>query len=241
MGPVRHPPELMDDAVAEILLRLPPDNPACLVRASLICKPWRRLLYNPSFARRYCEFHGAPWVLDCRHGRILLYQWDASEIRLAVWDPIAGDRKVLPGLPHLCIPSTCYNGVVLCSHGGCDHLGCQGGHFRVVLLGSGRRGSKACVHSSEAGAWTAPASVHFRKSLYMDCWCYAILVGDNDLYFRINMCGKIIKYDLGKHCLSVIEDPPFRCHYDSALMVTEDLLLGPPLFRTPASSCGRGR
>ncbi|CAL5091698.1 unnamed protein product [Urochloa decumbens] len=268
MAPAYRPPRLMDDAVAEILLRLPPENPACLARASLVCKPWHRLVSDPGFLRRYREFHGAPpllgflhnnynttcdpahrffpaaattrfslpplddWhhgqVLDCRHGRILLYQWEASEIRLAVWDPITGDRKVLPGLSRLSVPSTCYNGVVLCSAtgGGCDHLDCHGGHFRVVLLGSDRRGSKACVYSSEAGAWNAPASVHFRKSLFMDCLSYAMLVGDDDLYFRIKMCGKIIKYDLRKHCLSVIEDPPFRCHYNSALMVTEDVLLG---------------
>jgi hypothetical protein len=37
-------PELFDDAIAEILIRLPPDDPACLVRASLVCKLWRRIL-----------------------------------------------------------------------------------------------------------------------------------------------------------------------------------------------------
>ncbi|TVU05710.1 hypothetical protein EJB05_48889, partial [Eragrostis curvula] len=56
-------PQLIDDAVAEILLRLPPDEPACLVRASLVCKPWRRLLSDPAFLRRYREFNRAPPLL----------------------------------------------------------------------------------------------------------------------------------------------------------------------------------
>ncbi|CAL5078042.1 unnamed protein product [Urochloa decumbens] len=279
MAPPRRPPELMDDAVIEILLRLPPEDPACLARTSLVCKPWRRLLSDPGFPRRYREFHGAPpllgffsktrasvsgrtiyrfvpttatppfplppldpWslgcVLDCRHGRVLLYWLDKAMIRLAVWDPIAGDRKVLPGLPRRRIPSGCCNGAVLCSarRSDCNHLDCHGGPFRVVLLGSGKwaastRGAGACVYSSEAGTWTAPASVHFRESLNMDCWSRPTLVGDDDIYFRIDICGKIIKYDLGSHCLSVIEDPPFRCYYNSVLMATENALLGSAVIK----------
>ncbi|TVU40761.1 hypothetical protein EJB05_14237, partial [Eragrostis curvula] len=51
---------LLDDLVQEILLRLPPGEPACLVRCSLVCKPWRRILSAPDFHRRYRAFHGAP-------------------------------------------------------------------------------------------------------------------------------------------------------------------------------------
>ncbi|KAL6647761.1 hypothetical protein ACP70R_015198 [Stipagrostis hirtigluma subsp. patula] len=61
--PRRPPPELNSDATSEILLRLPPDDPACLLRASLVCKPWLRLLSGPAFLRRYDAFHGAPPVL----------------------------------------------------------------------------------------------------------------------------------------------------------------------------------
>ncbi|CAL5078045.1 unnamed protein product [Urochloa decumbens] len=270
MAPPRRPPELMAELVEEVLLRLPPDDPSCLVHASLVCKPWRRLLSDPGFPSRYRQFHQTPpllgfirntytivsdsevscfvpttaappfsplpldewdrgWVLDCRHGRVLLdwRDWDTGLIRLAVWAPIAGDVKVLPRLPY-CIPSLCCKAAVLCSMrgGGCDHLDCHGGAFRVVLLGSDLQGSKACVYSSEAGAWTAPASIHFQETTYTDCWFRPTLVGDDDLYFRINICGIIVKYDLGKHCVSVLEDPPFRCHYNSVLMVTEDVLLG---------------
>uniref|UniRef100_A0A0E0FN51 F-box domain-containing protein n=1 Tax=Oryza nivara TaxID=4536 RepID=A0A0E0FN51_ORYNI len=47
-----NPPELMDDLVDEILLRLPPDEPACLARASAVCKRWRRLLSDRAFLLR---------------------------------------------------------------------------------------------------------------------------------------------------------------------------------------------
>ncbi|OEL32873.1 hypothetical protein BAE44_0006110, partial [Dichanthelium oligosanthes] len=59
----RPPPDLIDDATTEILLRLPPDDPACLVRASLVCKAWRELVSDAAFLRRYRAFHGAPPLL----------------------------------------------------------------------------------------------------------------------------------------------------------------------------------
>jgi hypothetical protein len=61
------PPDLIDDATTEILLRLPPDDPACLVRASLVCKAWRELLSGPAFLRRYRAFHAAPPLLGFLH------------------------------------------------------------------------------------------------------------------------------------------------------------------------------
>jgi hypothetical protein len=53
----------MEDLVEQILLRLPPEDPGCLVRASLVCKPWRRLLAGPAFRRRYRDFHRRPRLL----------------------------------------------------------------------------------------------------------------------------------------------------------------------------------
>ncbi|CAL5029933.1 unnamed protein product [Urochloa decumbens] len=57
------PPELMDELVGEILLRLPPVEPEHLFRAALVCKPWLRILCDPAFGRRYRAFHGAPPLL----------------------------------------------------------------------------------------------------------------------------------------------------------------------------------
>ncbi|XP_066398523.1 uncharacterized protein [Miscanthus floridulus] len=57
----------MPELIGEILVRFPPDDPACLVRASMVCKPWRRLLCDPAFRRRYLAFHRAPPLLGFLH------------------------------------------------------------------------------------------------------------------------------------------------------------------------------
>ncbi|KAL6647168.1 hypothetical protein ACP70R_014605 [Stipagrostis hirtigluma subsp. patula] len=57
------PPALMEELVEEILLRFPPNDPASLVRAALVCKPWRRLVSDPGFRRRFRLFHRNPPML----------------------------------------------------------------------------------------------------------------------------------------------------------------------------------
>jgi hypothetical protein len=50
--------DLTGDLIAEILLRLSPENPGrCCKVASLVCKSWHRILSDPGFRRRYAEFH----------------------------------------------------------------------------------------------------------------------------------------------------------------------------------------
>ncbi|TVU40787.1 hypothetical protein EJB05_14265, partial [Eragrostis curvula] len=60
-------PDLIDDAIAEILLRLPPDEPAYLVRVGLVCKAWRRILSDLGFPLRYRDFHRTPPMLGFLH------------------------------------------------------------------------------------------------------------------------------------------------------------------------------
>ncbi|CAN6195001.1 unnamed protein product [Urochloa humidicola] len=57
------PPVLMDELIEEILLLFPPDNPASLVRAGLVCKSWQRIVSDPRFGRRFREFHRKPSML----------------------------------------------------------------------------------------------------------------------------------------------------------------------------------
>ncbi|XP_044949891.1 uncharacterized protein LOC123399554 [Hordeum vulgare subsp. vulgare] len=57
------PPSLPDDLLEEIFLRFPPDEPACLVRASLSSKFWLGVLSGPRFRGRYHEHHEAPPML----------------------------------------------------------------------------------------------------------------------------------------------------------------------------------
>ena len=56
-------PALPDEMLEEIFLRLPPDEPECLVRASLASKFWLSLLSSSIFHGRYREFHRAPPML----------------------------------------------------------------------------------------------------------------------------------------------------------------------------------
>ncbi|CAO1948877.1 unnamed protein product [Urochloa humidicola] len=67
--PPRRPPPLIDDAIVEIILRLPPHEPEHLFRAALVCKPWLRILCDPDFRRRYRAFHGTPPLLGLLYRR----------------------------------------------------------------------------------------------------------------------------------------------------------------------------
>ncbi|TVU40772.1 hypothetical protein EJB05_14249, partial [Eragrostis curvula] len=107
-------PELNHDAVTEILLRLPPDEPACLVHAALVCKPWHRILKDPAFTRRYREFHRTPPLLGFLHST---YNKD-----LKCTIPRFVPTTTTPPFPNP--PPDCYNSLVEdCRHG------------RVLLLG----------------------------------------------------------------------------------------------------------
>ena len=49
---------LVEEIVEEILIRIPPDEPAHLVSVALVCMSWRRILSDHGFLRRYRRFHG---------------------------------------------------------------------------------------------------------------------------------------------------------------------------------------
>jgi hypothetical protein len=66
---------LPEDLVEEVLLRVPPDEPAHLIRAALVCKAWSCILSDGGFRRRNCRFHRTPPLLlgyirndDCEAG-----------------------------------------------------------------------------------------------------------------------------------------------------------------------------
>jgi hypothetical protein len=73
-------------------------------------------------------------ALDCRHGRVLLdVIWDTSAgLGLAVWDPITGDRTLLPKPDGRRFRS--HYGAVLCAAADCDHRDCRGKPFIVVVF-----------------------------------------------------------------------------------------------------------
>ncbi|CAL5078026.1 unnamed protein product [Urochloa decumbens] len=255
------PPELVDDAVAEILLRLPPDDPARLVRASLVCKLRRRLLVDPAFSGRYREFHRTPpllgflddygprfvptTALPCSKPAFDYGHWDPIDCRhgrillyrrdknsLFVWDPLSGFRRRLRDRKFPFYPEF-NSAAVLCAVDGCKHLDCHGGPFLVVFVDSDDMSevTRAWVYSSVDDAWSEPASVQVGNDSYVDMTRGA-LVGD-EMYFVFALGARILKYDLGNNCLALMDSP--RVYKRQAvLMRTADGLLG--LIGTDGSS-----
>ncbi|TVU40552.1 hypothetical protein EJB05_14019, partial [Eragrostis curvula] len=74
------PPPLLDELIEEVLLRFPPDEPAHLVQAALVCKRWCRLVSEPRFRRRFREFHRSPPMLGflCNRGVLDLLEDDVA-------------------------------------------------------------------------------------------------------------------------------------------------------------------
>ncbi|WVZ61626.1 hypothetical protein U9M48_011474 [Paspalum notatum var. saurae] len=73
--PSRMAEALMEEVVEEILLRLPPDDPASLLRAAVVCRQWCRVISAPGFRRRFAQRHRSPPMLgfldwsEYEHGR----------------------------------------------------------------------------------------------------------------------------------------------------------------------------
>ncbi|KAF8783612.1 hypothetical protein HU200_000465 [Digitaria exilis] len=253
------PPDLMDELVEEVLLRLPLDSPAHLAGAALVCRRWWRLVSGAAFRRRLRDLHREspmlgflcnlrdaclthlarfvptttstfspragdhPWgwrADDARHGRVLLSRHHV----LMVWDPITDHFQELPVLPW---PVYSYRAAILCAaDAACDHLDChRGGPFLVVYIGVGHVGAFSCVYSSDAAAWSKPASVQFRL---VDClnFVQSVLVG-KALYFMFHRNNEVLEFDL-KLCqvVSVIKLPPYTHWLRALLTTTEDGGLG---------------
>ncbi|CAN6251051.1 unnamed protein product [Urochloa humidicola] len=162
----RAPPALPDELVEEVLLRVPPEDPATLARAALACRRWRGLVADPAFHCRRLKLHGAVppmlgFVYDgftttsyiptssCRpphaehRGR---RAFDARHGRVLlhgreyedfiVWNPITDQLVELPRPPDF-IGNSSMKATVLCAATGvCDHSDCHRGPFIVVVVGT---------------------------------------------------------------------------------------------------------
>ncbi|EAZ38526.1 hypothetical protein OsJ_22913 [Oryza sativa Japonica Group] len=203
-------PELVDDMTYEILLHIPPDDPASLVRASLVCKRWRQLLTDPAFLRRYRAFHRTPPMLGFIHN--VDHSSNSSYIpRFVATTSPSPFYPDFPStehrVPHLLPPYLDFycTGAVLCATRGCRHVDCHGGPYLVVFVGTGEDDhSWACVYSSETGEWSSQASIAFDSYVEM---LPGLLVQDT-LYFRCERGKRILGYDIGRHELSEIDPPP---------------------------------
>nr|TKW30264.1 hypothetical protein SEVIR_2G024100v2 [Setaria viridis] len=247
MAPPRRLPELIDGATEEILLRIAPEEPAHLVRASLVCKLWRRLLVDPAFVRRYREFHRTPPMLGFFQNQLAA----ADRVHAPWFVPTTS----APPLPQLAfeystgweVLSSCHGRVlvghgsigmnlvsyaVLCAVGSCNHLDCHGGPFLVVSVGScpvvsapaTDRLARACVYSSETRAWGTPTSVDLGVSGNVNNKRSGAVVRDG-IYFALTWGERILKFGLVKNCLSIIFTPDvYQCGV--VLMPMEDGSLG---------------
>ncbi|CAM0958055.1 unnamed protein product [Alopecurus aequalis] len=276
-------PDLPDELVHEILFRLPPDEPACLFRLSVLSKPWRSLLADPAFHHLYRKFHRTPPMLgfiynepspgepfpitlvptmgscppsifypqladlviyDCRHGRVLFDNGETT-MELVVWDPMTDRRRELSEPSEYLFN---IGAAVLCAVDGCDHATCHEGPFHVVFVGINMEVGIATAYkySSETGEWSAPTSelaladeldivveYDFINELVVEDSYLNLMHGvlvEESLHFLMYgpQGARILKYDAGRHCLSVITPPAEAAFYDrgTVLMATEDGRLG---------------
>jgi hypothetical protein len=109
------------------------------------------------------------------------------------------------------------------------------GPFRAVFVGVEVGAERdeiatACVYSSETGEWGTPtAEIQLVEDCFLD-GMNSVLAGDG-LYFLLTTYKgcRILKYDLGRHCLSMIDLPVEVAQYerrDTTLMAAEDGGLG---------------
>ncbi|TVU14489.1 hypothetical protein EJB05_37962 [Eragrostis curvula] len=290
------PPTLPDDLIPEILVRVPPDDPAGIVRSSAVCKAWRRILADPAFSVRYRKLHHrttpvlgflhnpldheAPrfvpttsfrlptadrhmrHVWDCRHGRVLLYDYDMHSLTpgFVVWDPITGDQQSIPYAPDIFS-----NAAVVCTAGGsCDHRSCSGGPFIVAFagvehvegFGFNYLDAHADFYSPETSKWGLHINIHLDYEKFdLEVDRPAALVGDS-LYF-VCKSGFLLRYWYGpllrlgymkmleagilsSEIVTVIE-PPKAKHLDKVVVMTgEDGGLGlASLYRNKLSLWAR--
>ncbi|XP_006656841.3 uncharacterized protein LOC102717350 [Oryza brachyantha] len=180
--------------------------------------------------------HFVDWLpCDCRHGRALFITRDSqsSELLLSfqsttgrmpkqilVSDPMTGAEKLLD-VPEMWSYMH-WSAAVFCAVGGCNHLNCHGGPFRVALVGSDFwKPTIAAVYSSETDAWSDPTYIGL-PNFFVMLRRRSVLVG-NALYFH---CGwnSVLEFDMARMRLAAITLPPFDdyVHWCSTCLVTAE-------------------
>ncbi|CAL5091887.1 unnamed protein product [Urochloa decumbens] len=234
---------LMDELVEKVLIRVPPDDPASLVRAALVCKRWCRLIAGASFRRRFRQLHPTHPMLGFLYQRrdgtdfvptssfrpphAVRDGWrvlDARHGRVLVLNAaelyktmemalIVWDPSPTTSRAYPFRSSRPSPGTRLTTTGGTDNLG------------EGR----ACAHiySSEQGAWSERITVvqHHNGCDGIVRRVHGALVG-NAIYFNYEMSTKILEYDLGRQELSTINLPSAFHGWQILLMEADDGVLG---------------
>ncbi|XBH76209.1 hypothetical protein VPH35_102890 [Triticum aestivum] len=207
------PPELVSDAVAEVLLRLPPDDP-------------------PAFVRRYRDFHGTPLVLGFLHNPVnrrlarfvptTAFRPPASTDHrtsiILVWDPVTGRERRMPDD----LPDRYTNHVVLCAAGaGCDHSACSGGAFLMASAGVHVMDlvqADARLYSSKTGVRRGPDGIYldYNDGQFDEGCPYSLEADRSDVLVGgtlnfVCQSGALLR-EIFTQSLSLIKPPPGKFH-----------------------------
>nr|CAB3463240.1 unnamed protein product [Digitaria exilis] len=224
----RPPPELTDDVIREILLRLPPSEPAHLVRAALVCRRWRRLLADRGFLRLHRAFHGgAPPLLGFLHNRDRtdgFPRFIPSALGAPATAEAAAWRFSLPEPePHAWLALDARHGRVLLHSSDPKRLvvwdPITGDHHKLPLPAHPYRSLAAAVLCAAMDGCDhldchGPTSLSIPLGPASHVATTPGLLADGALYFTLRRGDDgvgILKYDIVRRSLSVI-DPPFLRH-----------------------------
>ncbi|RLN07016.1 hypothetical protein C2845_PM11G18990 [Panicum miliaceum] len=158
------------------------------------------------------ELEGRRRVLGCRHGLVIIL--NRIDLYLLVWEPVTGDlsRVAFP-------PEFGDGGSALFQHAavlrapGDVHAGEDlSTPFLVVSVGSDTTVTRACacVYSSETGVWGNLVSTACPSKVPM--YNPSTLIGSS-LYWLLGPTMAILKFDLDRQFLVVIDAPLHNCPY----------------------------
>ncbi|TVU40593.1 hypothetical protein EJB05_14060, partial [Eragrostis curvula] len=240
LPPSPPPPVLMEELVEEVLLRVPPDDPATLVRAALVCKPWCRLVSGRGFRHRFRELHRTPPMLgfcyitydededeeisrfalttsftpppfDSRHGRVLLRSKSWDGGPFVIWDPITDEKQELPDLPRFPRRDLpLWSAAVFCAAAGICNHLDCQSGSFSVVVACTNLQEMFVYHYSPEVGAWSQTSAPNPGASFLTFPSAPGALVGNALYFICMKNTKILKYELGTREICLI-DGPHRC------------------------------
>ncbi|XBI75506.1 hypothetical protein VPH35_068871 [Triticum aestivum] len=155
-------------------------------------------------------------VHSCRHGRVLFTssaRTGRGRRQVLVWDPVTGDRRCIGSPTQLGGHDWSESRVqadVLCAAGDKGHVhgACHSSPFKVVLACVSKGVARACVYSSEMGAWADLISTLVPFDMSPSLGSRSILLGNSLCWFIFGPQVDILELNFDRQSLAVIEVPP---------------------------------
>ncbi|TVU26534.1 hypothetical protein EJB05_29086, partial [Eragrostis curvula] len=215
-APPRPPPELNDEAVEEVLARFPPDDPALLVRAALVCKRWCRLVSSPGFRRRFRELHRTAPMLGFFSKQSSSTQFVPTSSSLHLPYAVRPNWRVLNSRHGRALVFNPPSVSVTSGMGLIVWDPFTDEQRRVPM-------PPFDVYSSEQSAWSHPISIQHHGRFAVGSPNVQV---KNAVYFTCESNIGILEYHLGKQELSVISLPYLWYVPRATLMTVNDGGLG---------------